>query len=377
MAMAAVAAEIEAEQGQDLIEIEVSNPVKLFTDKEAFENLYSRVKEEAAKAGSDVSTKAGRERIRATAHKISRTKAAIDKARLGLTEEWRNQIAKVNESGKEITAKFDDLRAEVRKPLTEWEDAEDARKQRCSDILTKLASAATITLVDTVETVKARLDEVQAIEIEAAEFDDLTEQAMQRQEHAVAQLQLGLSRLEQEERDRAELQRLRDAEEQRKQEEAERAERERIAAEEKAAEEKRVADAEAARKAEAERIERERNEAAAAATREAEEKARAAEAEREAARQAEIDAANERARVAEEARQAEAKRLEEERIEAERKAAAEKAEQERREADLAHRQKIMGEVKQAIMTCGVTEEQAKAIVLSITGGNVPHTKITF
>jgi len=57
--------------------------------------------------------------------------------------------------------------------------------------------------------------------------------------------------------------------------------------------------------------------------------------------------------------------------------AAEKAEADRRAADVAHRGKIMGAAKQAIMGHGVGEATAKAIVLAIAAGEVPAVTIQF
>ena len=51
--------------------------------------------------------------------------------------------------------------------------------------------------------------------------------------------------------------------------------------------------------------------------------------------------------------------------------------QKARQADVAHKSKILGEAKQAIMGMNVSEELAKAIVLKIARGEVPNITINF
>jgi colicin import membrane protein len=66
---------------------------------------------------------------------------------------------------------------------------------------------------------------------------------------------------------------------------------------------------------------------------------------------------------------------------AERAAQQEREEEERgvakREANQAHRAKIMKAAKEAIMTCGIDEEAAKKVVLLIRAGEVPNVSLAF
>jgi colicin import membrane protein len=51
--------------------------------------------------------------------------------------------------------------------------------------------------------------------------------------------------------------------------------------------------------------------------------------------------------------------------------------QKARQADVAHKSKILGEAKQALIGMNISEELAKAIVLKIARGEVPHITIQF
>ena len=51
--------------------------------------------------------------------------------------------------------------------------------------------------------------------------------------------------------------------------------------------------------------------------------------------------------------------------------------QQERQADVAHKSKILGEAKQALIGMNISEELAKAIVLKIARGEVPNVTIQF
>lgn len=362
--------------GTDIVVAVANEPGIVLLDRVKFDAWYEKL---AAKApiDADVTTPKGRDALRSFAAEVRREKAAIDKARLRLTKEWRDMVAQANDAGKEINDRLEQLAIEVRKPLTEWEEAEAARVNRCREIIDGFKADAVVTLDDTAATVRARGAGIWQIALDEEQFRDLLPEAQQAKEHAVATLKTALARLEKEEADRAELERLRaenEAREAREREEA--AERERIEAERRAEEERVAREAEEARlaeerrvaaeKAEAERIERAREEAAEAERQRVErEHAEQLAAERRRAEEAERAAQAERDRIAaaEAARQAEAQRLADE--------------QAAREADQAHRSAVMRAAKEAIMTCGVDEDTAKKIVLLIRSGEVPHVTLGF
>lgn len=82
------------------------------------------------------------------------------------------------------------------------------------------------------------------------------------------------------------------------------------------------------------------------------------------------DAARRQEEAAEQARQ-------EERRRADAAAAEILRQQEARERDQAHKTKVMGEAKTALMSLNITEELARAIVLKIARREVPNITINF
>lgn len=373
----------EQPEGGDLVAMATVNPLAVFTDREQFSQFYQKIKAETDKHVADVTTERGRIAVRKLAFSVTRAKTSLDKAGLALTEEWRQKTALVNASRKEMVAELDALAKQVRQPLTEWEEAEQARIDGCRAVIEGMKAAAVISIDDTSETVRARGTEVWETRI-GEEFGDLADEARVVRETSIATLQRALARLTKEEEDRAELERLRaEAAEREAREAAEREERERVEREREAAEaeERRRQEAEAA---EAERV-RLAAERAADEAREAEAaKAREAEAARQ--REYEAQLAEERRQREEAERVAREERERREREEADRQAEADRIERERqeqeaadrrREADRAHRQRVQKAAKGAIMRCGVEEETAKTIVLAIVAGEIPAVSLRF
>lgn len=364
--------------GSNIVALVEANPVVVLTDKRKFSEFYEGMKAECDAHVPDLTTEKGRKAIASLAYKVARTKTAIDEAGKALNEDARAMINAVDESRREIRAQLDELKDEVRKPLTDWENAEKARKAQIDQVINWLRDAAKIEFDETADELRARMKVIEETSFPADIFQGYAAQGEALKATALSALGTVAARMDQEEAQRAELERLlAEAAEREEQErvkrEAEEAERQREEAAKAAAEAKARAEAEqkareeAAAKA-AEQRARDEAEAKARAEREAAEcaHAEALAAERRRAEEAEAAAAAERQRIEQEA--ADRKRAEE-------RAAAEQA---AREADRVHRGKIMGAAKEAIMEVGPVDEAiARTIVLAIAAGNIPNISIRF
>lgn len=348
-----------------LVEV-FDKPALALIEQDYFARVYDELKREAAAIQIDLATEKGRKAIGSMAHKIARTKTAIDDAGKALNEEARKQINAVDAKRREVRDKLDALKEEVRAPLTAWEDAEKARAATFDATLACIRQAAAVAFDDTSDAVADRLAEVSEYALAPEYGPDRCKAVADAVAQTQAALTAAIERLRREEADRAELERLRAEAAEREAKERAAAEAARIAAEE-----------EAAAKAEAERQARAEEQRRADLARAAEEARAKAERDAAEAHRREIEALKtEQARIEREAAEREAARLAAERAaEAERQRIAD--EQAARERNKAHKTRIMSEVKQAIMACGPTEDQAKAIVLAILAGTVPHTSIRF
>lgn len=341
--------------------------------------ILEKLTAEVRSIKTDISTPAGRAAIASLAHKVARSKTALDGMGKDLVSEWKTRASAVDAERRTIRERLDALKDEVRKPLTDWENAEKARVESHEAELLHIADLATFAVPPNSEGIRGRI--VMLSELPRREWQEFSARAAEAMSVALFRLDALLKATEKQEAERAELERLRREQVEREQRErdekiaAEAAERARVAAETKAAREAEEVAERAA--AERRRVEQERAEAVARAERvEAEARAAAERAEQQrirAAAQAEASA-KAAAEKAERERQA-AISAERQRVADEQ--AAQTRETAKREADKKHRAKINGAARDALVNIGLTTEHATATVTAIAKGEVPHTTISY
>ena len=318
----------------DLVVIEKSSAMAVFTNKEQLDPIIEKIEKEARSLVPDVSTKKGRDAIASMAHKVARSKTYIDNAGKDPVAELKALPKQIDESRRIVRERLDALKDEVRRPLTEYEEeqkrikAEEAARIKAEEARKQFESDHEIALLMN-----------DAFDRELAEKK--AEEERQRIEH----------------------------EEELKRQAAEQAKRE---AEEKAAAElaaakKREEDAIAA-KAQAELLAKQAQERA---EQEAKDAAAKAEAEKKAAIEAEQRKAQEEAdRIKCEAEQKEAARLAEEKRIADEKA--------KREADVKHRKAVGTEIVNALTAnTSISRDQAIEVLKALMDGLVPRTQIYY
>ncbi|MDV0558151.1 hypothetical protein [Citrobacter portucalensis] len=318
----------------DLVVIEKSSAMAVFTNNEQLDPIIEKIEKEARSLVPDVSTKKGRDAIASMAHKVARSKTYIDNAGKDLVAELKALPKQIDESRRIVRERLDALKDEVRRPLTEWE----AEQER----------------------IKAE---------EAAKIKAEEDRKKFESDHEIALLMNDKHDREVAEK-KAEAERQRIAhEEELKRQAAEQAKRE---AEEKAAAElaaakKREEDAIAAR-AQAELLAKQAQERA---EQEAKDAAAKAEAEKKAAIEAEQRKAHEEAdRIKREAEAKEAARLAEEKRIADEKA--------KREADVKHRKTVGTNIVNALTShTSLTREQAIEVLTALKDDLIPCAKIHY
>lgn len=331
----------------------------------------------------DLKTRKGRERIASLAAKVSKSKTAVEKPGRDYLRRLKEMPKVVEAELRDFVTKMDTLRDETRRPLTEWEAAEDARIDRHNDAIDHMKGLSTELGALDAEQLQARITELSAFQLGEA-WEEFEAEAARVKESSMSAIQAAITARQKYDTEQAELARLR-------REAEERAEQDRIRLAQEAAveaERERVAQAQQAEREAAARREQELIDQAAAQEREAENqrlqlKLQAEQAER-ARIQAEADRVAAEQRMEQE-RQAAARREEEaaeqaredERRRADAAAAEILRQQEARERDQAHKAKVMGEAKTALMSLNITEELARAIVLKIARREVPNITINF
>lgn len=351
-----------------LVVIDTLTPA-VFSDPGGIEAIISKLEADVRAIDTDISTPAGRAAIKSLAHKVARSKTALDDMGKALVADLKKQTGIVDADRRMVRDRLDALKEEVRKPLTDWENAEADRVASHQNAIQAIVDLAVFAAErPSAAGVSARLTELEALP--ARDWQEFAKPAATARADAFSKLTVMKASAVKFEAEQAELARLRAEQVAREQKErderiaAEAAEQARLAAEAKAAREAQ----EAADRAEAERrkIERERAEAVARAEKaerdkkeaaaKAERDRKAAEAKAEADRVAAVDA--ERRRIAAES-------------------AAAEAEAARRERDKQHRKKINSEALAAMTAAGLTDADGIKAITAIARGDVPHIKISY
>lgn len=281
----------------------------------------------------DLSTAKGRARVASLSALVSRSKTAIEKPGRDYLRHLKEAVKPAEAELRRFVTACDELRDEVRRPLTEWE----AEQERI-----------------------AAENQMNAWHEEALEMNaDFDRQFAARIEsdHEMA-LMMNEKHDREREEARAEAERKRIAhEEELKRQAAEQARRDAEAAAQRDREE--AARREAELKAAAERAERERIETQQRAEREKKEAAERAERDKQEA----IAAERRRQEEAEAARQAEAKRIADEEA--------------KRAADKEHRRVINLQAKADLIAQGIPDEIAELCIKAIVTGNVRNISIKY
>ena len=356
--------------------------------------FFDAVKAEVTGEVPDLKTAKGRARIASLAATVSKSKTAVEKPGHDYLKRLKEMPKVVEAELREFVTKMDNLRDATRQPLTEWEEADQARKDKHVDGIQAIKDMTVFESTPVAAHVAQLIADLEVVEINDA-WEEFLPEAAQVKDETLLKLRSLLAERTQYEAEQAELVRLRAEAEAQAQRDRD-AEIARVAAEQARlhAEQQAQAERDAAARREQELLDQ-----AAATQRAAAQAALDAEAAAERQRlQLELQAEQARtaAAQAEASRAAAEQRAEQERLAAIRRqeeaveqarldevaranAAADEIlrQQQERQADVAHKSKILGEAKQALIGMNISEDLAKAIVLKIARGEVPNVSIQF
>ncbi|WP_444893604.1 hypothetical protein ACJJIE_03720 [Microbulbifer sp. TRSA001] len=321
-------------------------PVQLFA-RNGLDAVLEEITSKAKSVVADASTAKGRKIIASIAHQVARSKTYLDGLGKDLVADQKAEIKKVDAERKRMRDYLDNLKTEVRKPLADWEEAENLRVTAHKNGIARIEGYATQCSELDSEDIQRLIDIVQGVVIDER-WEEFESQASLATVQSLETLNQALVKRKAHEQQQVELAQLL----------REKAEREQKEREERIAQEA----AERAHK-EAEQEKRAAIEAKERAEREAKE------AEERAERQARE--ASERA----EREKREAVERERQRAEAEKRAAEEK--QRPKEANKAHCRRINNAAKKAFIDKGFQEKAAQKIVELIARGSIPNISINY
>lgn len=372
-------AEVAEKESTDLITVpSKETALDVFKGEKGLDPYLQTIRQEldaflASPPSLDTAT--GRKAYASMAHKIARSKTAIDNIGKELVADLKQLPKTIDAERKRWRDQLDEWRDEARGPLNDWEAAEEARKARHNARIEHIRSFEEFDglLAAGLEVQLANLEEIAVDD----SFEEYEAEAHRAKDKAVKVLRAAIEDQKAREAEQAELERLRQEAAQREQKERE----ERIArdAEERArreaeqaaqAEREAAARREQAARDEAARTEREAKEAAERREREHQEAISKAKRDAELAEQRakEEYERKERERIAEQQRQEQAK------LDAERR---QREEIERRQADVEHRRRINQAAMQAMIDGGMPEQCAMDAIKLIAQGKVPNISINY
>ena len=309
----------KTEESTDLVVLDNVKAAEIFQTEASLDVYLKKAVAFADSFVADTTTVKGRSEITSRASKVVKLKTTLDGMGKDLVSEQKAEIKRVDAIRKHARDTLDELKVRIRKPLTDWEEAEKRRQEELNQHLNELRLIIDHPPGDAeqLNNASAQIDT-----IEKFDFGDNKTHAEVLIESARKAITHGLAEIERQEELEAERQKreaeqqeqLRLAEEQRKADQAELEELRRKNAEAEA-EKQAAIDAKNKAEEEAENAKRQAEEDRILAERKAEDDRLAAEAEEERANQEKIKAAEEASR--ERAEQARLKR-EQEKAEAER-----------------------------------------------------------
>ncbi|WP_449102500.1 hypothetical protein [Pseudomonas extremaustralis] len=367
--------------------------------------FFDAVKAEVTGEVPDLTTVKGRARIASLAATVSKSKKAVETPGRDYLKRLKEMPKVVEAELREFVTKMDNLRDSTRQPLTDWENADQARKDKHVDGIDSMKDLAVFEATPAAAHVAQIIADLELVEINDS-WEEFLAEAAQVKDQTLAKLRGILAERTQYEAEQAEMIRLRaeaeaqaqrerdaqivrEAEERARREAEQRAQAERDAAAKREAEAKAAADrrelelklaaeqseraaAQAARdkieseqRAAQQKIEDEQRHKQAMAQAEADRVAAEQRAEQE-----RIDSERRQAEAAERARLAEIARANAAADEINSQAAA-------READKAHKAKINRAALDAFIAGGMPVECAKQAVTLIAQRKIPAIAITY
>ena len=138
----------------ELFVIEDKDALATFTTPGALDPILARVRKHIDAFHGDATTSEGRAEIKSRAFAVTKSKTALKGVGDRLAREAKDLPKKIDAARRKVEETLDAWRDEVRKPLTDWELADEARVNRHAAALEAL-KAVPAAPAGTVDAIKA------------------------------------------------------------------------------------------------------------------------------------------------------------------------------------------------------------------------------
>lgn len=187
---------------KELLVVENINVAEVFS-KGGMVKLLEGIEKQVVDIVPILDTVKGRKEVASLARMVSSSKVLIDSVGKDLVSEWKEK-SKIVDGERKVSKEFlDNLRDKIRKPLTEWEDAEQERVE--AESLKIEIEACHVEALDYNKylTDKAAMEAKQAeLEAKEAELNAKAEAQQKKEDDAEAEAEAEKDRIENEEKER-------------------------------------------------------------------------------------------------------------------------------------------------------------------------------
>lgn len=166
------------------------------------------IKDEVSGEVPDLSTLKGRERIASLAFTVSKRKAAVEKPGRDYLRKIKELPKVIEQELKQFVDGANALRDEIRQPLTDWENAEQARKDRHVDNIQAIKDLEVFGATPTAAALAQTIAQLEAIEL-GDSWEEFLPEAAQAKDRTLSLLRAMHAERIQHEAEQAELTQLR------------------------------------------------------------------------------------------------------------------------------------------------------------------------
>ncbi len=175
-------------------------------------SLLKKIRHEAKSVVTDVTTATGRRDIASMAAKVSKSKTYLDSLGKDLVADWKQKSKLVDSDRKIMRDTLDELKAEVRQPLTDWENIEkdrvDKHENKMSLILSAGADAVECWMTTPLSVLNKSLADIEKTVIDKT-WEEFEDQAQITKDISIKNLSTAIVLLTKHEAEQEELQKLR------------------------------------------------------------------------------------------------------------------------------------------------------------------------
>lgn len=146
-----------------IIDIAQEKAVAAFSNRLAFDAMIADVRKAAVALipeNPDMTKKKDRDAVRSLAAKVPKLKTKVDAWGASLVDESRKAVNEMDALRKEFRQELDDLKDEIRKPLTDWEVAEEARVEKIQAEINKARDLGQVKFGETSKQIQDRIDQL-------------------------------------------------------------------------------------------------------------------------------------------------------------------------------------------------------------------------